>query len=143
MAVNNRSQWSPAFRAGKRGQLYWVSGSSRYCRNGAQLLELGKASRSTRPRHPTTSRNGAQLLELGKALPRRCLYATSARSQWSPAFRAGKRHKSLLTGSPWYCRNGAQLLELGKAVLVTDNPNHRMQSQWSPAFRAGKSGVGY
>ena len=36
-------------------------------RNGAQLLELGKASASRQDSWPCHPRNGAQLLELGKA----------------------------------------------------------------------------
>ena len=61
-------------------------------RNGAQLLELGKAAgqRTAGPSRPTKCRNGAQLLELGKVHP---LAAAEA---------------------PEECRNGAQLLELGK-----------------------------
>ena len=45
------------------GTLYMVSPG----RNGAQLLELGKASTSTEPTGQESCRNGAQLLELGKA----------------------------------------------------------------------------
>ena len=61
-------------------------------RNGAQLLELGKAAgqRTAGPSRPTKCRNGAQLLELGKALV----------------------DNVTAPGSPG--RNGAQLLELGK-----------------------------
>ena len=65
------------------------------CRNGAQLLELGKAA-TYRPigdgRYE--SRNGAQLLELGKV---------AHRSPRDPDHRG---------------RNGAQLLELGKELAI-------------------------
>ena len=61
-------QWSPAFGAGKSrpppgGVLVGVR-----CRNGAQLLELGKAAATPRYGRARPGRNGAQLLELGKEL---------------------------------------------------------------------------
>ena len=60
------SQWSPAFRAGKRSRLRYRDRWAPSRRNGAQLLELGKAlvDNVTAPGSP--GRNGAQLLELGK-----------------------------------------------------------------------------
>ena len=63
----------------------------------------------------STCRNGAQLLELGKALVEEYKATVAKMSQWSPAFRAGKRRR-------------------GKSTLKS-----AWGSQWSPAFRAGKS----
>ena len=61
-------------------------------RNGAQLLELGKAVDGSGKYQASFGRNGAQLLELGKAVETLLdIAAVDAR------------------------RNGAQLLELGKA----------------------------
>ena len=90
-------------------------------RNGAQLLELGKAQHRSpvvaaaqavamepsfwswekpekvlKPKDHLSSRNGAQLLELGKAGPGRYpYYCKIVPSQWSPAFGAGKRLREL------------------------------------------------
>ena len=88
--------------------------SPRHPRNGAQLLELGKASQQARTRTSTDSRNGAQLLELGKGST-----STEPTGQESS-------------------RNGAQLLELGKAVHRPLSDRIANNPQWSPAFGAGK-----
>ena len=64
------------------------------CRNGAQLLELGKATTSMPKSSVSCCRNGAQLLELGKAA------ATPRYGRARPG------------------RNGAQLLELGKELAI-------------------------
>ena len=89
--------------------------SPRHPRNGAQLLELGKASQQARTRTSTDSRNGAQLLELGKGST-----STEPTGQESS-------------------RNGAQLLELGKGHVAHTPRNVAHCPQWSPAFGAGKS----
>ena len=86
----SESQWSPAFGAGKSGRLDWrearrivVAMEPSFWswekaahehnlrrrpagRNGAQLLELGKASSRVGCGLLPQRRNGAQLLELGK-----------------------------------------------------------------------------
>ena len=59
-------QWSPAFGAGKRRACFSGCSSNSSCRNGAQLLELGKATVTAPTLLPIFCRNGAQLLELGK-----------------------------------------------------------------------------
>ena len=62
-------------------------------RNGAQLLELGKAQAAPPATTDQSSRNGAQLLELGKANDIGTRRTGFWKSQWSPAFRAGKSTK--------------------------------------------------
>ena len=157
------SQWSPAFGAGKSAAGIPAARQSRsvamepsfwsweklrlgirvrtktLSRNGAQLLELGKARACRWTRWARSCRNGAQLLELGKGIvlrpaeaapsrvamepsfwswekePTKARCGCSTPSQWSPAFRAGKRRR-------------------GKSTLKS-----AWGSQWSPAFRAGKS----
>ena len=157
-------QWSPAFGAGKSGPAHDGWRNRLKARNGAQLLELGKAHpgnqldpcdrrsamepsfwswekhKAGRPIEATAAaRNGAQLLELGKEV------------EISPA------------GARQIPRNGAQLLELGKGSRPRHGPPHdnpamepsfwswekkiapllishaRSMPQWSPAFGAGKS----
>ena len=90
------SQWSPAFGAGKSVRPCSVDARSARRRNGAQLLELGKAGSWSRgsPRARLPRRNGAQLLELGK------------------------ESRRVLTRTSTDCRNGAQLLELGKGPAI-------------------------
>ncbi len=85
------SQWSPAFGAGKRRANSSAHAPTKHCRNGAQLLELGKAELAALVGTVGLGRNGAQLLELGKVL--RLVDGTDdvLESQWSPAFGAGKR----------------------------------------------------
>ena len=86
------SQWSPAFGAGKSGIFAVKYGLSSTGRNGAQLLELGKAvTREKRVSLAIWGRNGAQLLELGKAGCSPSRHDSHHGSQWSPAFGAGKR----------------------------------------------------
>ena len=111
------SQWSPAFGAGKRASSRTRFSTVSYCRNGAQLLELGKAADSPATHQGQGSRNGAQLLELGKEgadeWPQCGIHGLS---QWSPAFGAGKRGSARdVVVLIDHGRNGAQLLELGKA----------------------------
>ena len=60
-------QWSPAFGAGKSQYAACEDSPSIRCRNGAQLLELGKVCPSPTVCIRFARRNGAQLLELGKA----------------------------------------------------------------------------
>ena len=138
------SQWSPAFGAGKRRHgvdhrrhadlvamepSFWSwekeppgahSALRLRCRNGAQLLELGKVADSPKidveygsvamePSFWSWEKPGVA----GQA------GGPSMRSQWSPAFGAGKsRH--------------AQQKERRLMAM----------SQWSPAFGAGKSAAG-
>ena len=123
-------------------------------------MELGKGS--TRCHRPGTRpcRNGAQLLELGKAIEVQTYFVQDPRPQWSPAFGAGKRALTeevvteaiQLQWSPAFGagkrgrqrsvlpehdgRNGAQLLELGKVpsdrVLQPECPVAAMEpSFWS------------
>ena len=89
--INAWSQWSPAFGAGKRRANSSAHAPTKHCRNGAQLLELGKAELAALVGTVGLGRNGAQLLELGKVL--RLVDGTDdvLESQWSPAFGAGKR----------------------------------------------------
>ena len=61
-------------------------------------------------------------------------------SQWSPAFRAGKRRTRSTSDTSRSRRNGAQLLELGKGRVGRIPGSDSSWSQWSPAFRAGKRG---
>ena len=110
-------------------------------RNGAQLLELGKAADSPATHQGQGSRNGAQLLELGKEgadeWPQCGIHGLS---QWSPAFGAGKRGSARdVVVLIDHGRNGAQLLELGKESSPFDIFTGANLSQWSPAFGAGKS----
>ena len=133
------SQWSPAFGAGKSRRLALLTGIGRG-RNGAQLLELGKAKYLNTP-------------------------ATRAfQSQWSPAFGAGKSsllqrthlltHTVAMEPSFWSWEKGFTLAEVlhdrGVAMEPSfwswekprgkDPQGHTGgQSQWSPAFGAGKS----
>ena len=110
-----------------------------YGRNGAQLLELGKAQAAPPATTDQSSRNGAQLLELGKVLGAIGEELGGLWSQWSPAFRAGKRCRKNRRCPSYSGRNGAQLLELGKARRRDARNLSGKSSQWSPAFRAGKS----
>ena len=109
-------------------------------RNGAQLLELGKGTIHPRPRQRRTRRNGAQLLELGKDAGLGIEGLEEHMSQWSPAFRAGKRRTRSTSDTSRSRRNGAQLLELGKGRVGRIPGSDSSWSQWSPAFRAGKRG---
>ena len=63
-------------------------------------------------------RNGAQLLELGKAASKVLTPCPSNPPQWSPAFGAGKSGDIVLTEEVLSGRNGAQLLELGKELAI-------------------------
>ena len=80
------SFWSWEKLAGPR-----ASAPSTWRRNGAQLLELGKARGGRRVSRKSACRNGAQLLELGKDPQPDLIGVTVQQSQWSPAFGAGKR----------------------------------------------------
>ena len=160
--MSSNPQWSPALGAGKSRRPRW-SLCTVLCRNGAQLLELGKGGFPWLWSSPGRSRNGAQLLELGKGRPHSWLRGL-IQPQWSPAFGAGKRSRSMpflrvtemaaMEPSFWSwekpfhdsvaeeqqpCRNGAQLLELGKATPRVLATCCRYWPQWSPAFGAGKS----
>ena len=66
-----------------------------------------------------SSRNGAQLLELGKAAAHPSIPTSSTGPQWSPAFGAGKRRPRSEACCRRTRRNGAQLLELGKVLTGT------------------------
>ena len=134
------------------------------CRNGAQLLELGKEDSPfvDQPREEHAAMEPS-FWSWEKQAPTTSPTCISGLPQWSPAFGAGKsrnhrqphlvhpaamepsfwswekwsRHTSTATDQP--CRNGAQLLELGKAspsVVPSASP---IRPQWSPAFGAGKS----
>ena len=109
------SQWSPAFGAGKSRRLALLTGIGRG-RNGAQLLELGKAKYLNTP-------------------------ATRAfQSQWSPAFGAGK--SSLLQRTHLLTHTVAMEPSFWswEKPRGKDPQGHTGgQSQWSPAFGAGKS----
>ena len=63
-------------------------------------------------------RNGAQLLELGKASSFSDDACTITTPQWSPAFGAGKSYRQALATILKAYRNGAQLLELGKELAI-------------------------
>ena len=90
----------------------------------------------------TDCRNGAQLLELGKEARLVTWLYSLITVAMEPSFWSWEKNRLLLTSSPApICRNGAQLLELGKATDGTPIRPLTGQSQWSPAFGAGKSGV--
>ena len=83
------SQWSPAFGAGKRRANSSAHAPTKHCRNGAQLLELGKGyvndpvwSHQEVAMEPSfwSWEKWAAVEGCGKVLL----------SQWSPAFGAGK-----------------------------------------------------
>ena len=90
-----------------------------------------------------SSRNGAQLLELGKAAAHPSIPTSSTGPQWSPAFGAGKsrgRDLRLVVGvlaamepSFWSWEKGEVKDPASQAVV---------EPQWSPAFGAGKSPCG-
>ena len=105
----------PSFWSWEKWSRHTSTATDQPCRNGAQLLELGKGS--TRCHRPGTRpcRNGAQLLELGKAIEVQTYFVQDPRPQWSPAFGAGKR------------------------ALTEEVVTEAIQPQWSPAFGAGKS----
>ena len=147
-----------------------------------------KPASSRVPAIPASSRNGAQLLELGKARHAQLSSRREDNPQWSPAFGAGKsraasvwslmrqpspamepsfwsweKHPELriawdspgpamepsfwswekrshrLGIEPVPPRNGAQLLELGKGAGFPWRLVPVWDPQWSPAFGAGKS----
>ena len=108
------SQWSPAFGAGKSRRLALLTGIGRG-RNGAQLLELGKAKYLNTP-------------------------ATRAfQSQWSPAFGAGK--SSLLQRTHLLTHTVAMepsFWSWEKPLISLVHVRLQITSQWSPAFGAGK-----
>ena len=113
--VNPPVAMEPSFWSWEKGARH-TARTTPQSRNGAQLLELGKARAAPLATTGRSSRNGAQLLELGKV---ECFSHRSHRgntSQWSPAFGAGK---SLVLSSGFW--------------------NTPEMSQWSPAFGAGKS----
>ena len=87
----------------------------------------------------TDGRNGAQLLELGKALPGQRPHGHRPAVAMEPSFWSWEKHHGRIsTVYKVFCRNGAQLLELGKAAWDFMTAPLRMLSQWSPAFGAGK-----
>ena len=155
--MSSNPQWSPALGAGKSRRPRW-SLCTVLCRNGAQLLELGKGGFPWLWSSPGRSRNGAQLLELGKGRPHSWLRGL-IQPQWSPAFGAGKRSRSMpflrvtemaaMEPSFWSwekpfhdsvaeeqqpCRNGAQLLELGKASMRLARTARRLGAAMEPSF---------
>ena len=110
-----RSQWSPAFGAGKSSFLLGGLPLGVSSRNGAQLLELGKAASGV----------GAGYVRHVAMEPSFWSWEKSS-SDAAPGFRLPRR-------------NGAQLLELGKGRGLCPSSVSRPGSQWSPAFGAGKS----
>ena len=157
------SQWSPAFGAGKSpvatllqgfGCLVamepsfwsWEKGGAcahRPChgrgRNGAQLLELGKACWSAGFGTVNVASQWSPAFGAGKSPRRPKSFAQICLSQWSPAFGAGKRsaagpHRSdrpavAMEPSFWSWEKILRVIDYSKVC----------RSQWSPAFGAGKS----
>ena len=95
--------------------------SAASCRNGAQLLELGKDRSPRHPLHGLPRSQWSPAFGAGKSFYLNRTNRSGILSQWSPAFGAGKswlRKPGSL--SPRCSRNGAQLLELGKVDRRVD-----------------------
>ena len=113
-------QWSPAFGAGKSGPIE-LDGERLIDQAAMEPSFWSWEKRLARAPLPNAacSRNGAQLLELGKAGALAYRPGNTTRPQWSPAFGAGKsRTPHPPRRSPTTRRNGAQLLELGKELAI-------------------------
>ena len=180
--ISGLPQWSPAFGAGKsrnHRQPHLVHPAAME----PSFWSWEKWSRHTSTATDQPCRNGAQLLELGKAIEVQTYFVQDPRPQWSPAFGAGKRSRSMpflrvtemaamepsfwswekgrsilvhgkgghaaMEPSFWSWekspasavsntdssrRNGAQLLELGKAELATYLAKLQSQAAMEPSF---------
>ena len=113
-----RAAMEPSFWSWEKPSKSKPTSSRILGRNGAQLLELGKAPLRSLAHLQDLRRNGAQLLELGKAAG--CVLGCDLGSQaaMEPSFWSWEKPEEMTEPFEATGRNGAQLLELGKELAI-------------------------
>ena len=135
-------QWSPAFGAGKSRTKLWLM-YRLYRPQWSPAFGAGKRRHPRRSKARHVRRNGAQLLELGKASMRLARTARRLGAAMEPSFWSWEKsapHRQCAYGS--HAAMEPSFWSWEKHIGPPAPHKKTPSPQWSPAFGAGKSGSG-